>query len=144
MRLFGPSRRSLLRQSVHWRRMWPPRRARQADWEGKVAPSPAPGGIGAAVARSLAQQACGWRSGRRIERLDLLADEIGRDGGQAFAAAADLTDEAERQRSSRRPVRWASWRCWSTAGFGWYGFGSDMAWPVAAQMIQTNLAAVAP
>jgi len=101
VRLFRPVvRRSLLRQSVHWRRTVAAAQARKADWEGKVALiTGASGGIGAAVARSLAQQ--GLRValvGRRVERLDLLADEIGRDGGQAYVIAADLTDEAERQR----------------------------------------------
>ena len=31
----------------------------------------------------------------------------------------------------------------NNAGFGWYGFGSDMPWSLAWQMIQTNLTAAA-
>ncbi len=147
VRLFRPVvRRSLLQQSVHWRRKVAGARTRQPAWAGKVALiTGASGGIGAAVARGLAQQ--GLRValvGRRVERLDLLADEIRRDGGQAHVIAADLTDEGERQRVIEAADALGELEVLvNCAGFGWYGFGSDMAWPVAAQMIQTNLAAVA-
>lgn len=120
------------------------------------APQPEPGkvalvtgassGIGAAAARELARQ--GLRVvlvARRADRLEQLAEEIRRDGGQAWAIAADLTDEAERLRALAEtaervgPVDVLV----NNAGFGWYGFGSDMPWPVALQMIQVNLIAAA-
>lgn len=50
-------------------------------------------GIGAALARALAGR---WRLvlvARRKDRLDALAEEISRDGGDAVALAADLTED---------------------------------------------------
>ncbi len=147
VRLFRPIvQHSLLQQSVHWRRKVAGMRARQPDWTGKIALiTGASGGIGAAVARELALQ--GLRTvlvGRRIERLDLLADEIRRNGGEAYVIVADLTDEEERQRVLTEANALGELAVLANcAGFGWYGFGSEMTWPVAAQMIQTNLAAVA-
>lgn len=145
VRLFRPLvRRSLLKQSVHWQRRLAARE--KHDWQGKVALiTGASSGIGAAAARSLARQ--GLRVvlvGRRVERLDLLADEIQRDGGEACVLAADLTDEAERGRVIAAANAAGDLDVLvNSAGFGWYGFGSEMPWPVASQMIQTNLAAVA-
>ncbi|MGC8781976.1 MAG: SDR family NAD(P)-dependent oxidoreductase, partial [Anaerolineae bacterium] len=138
-------RRSLLAQSPHWRRHLAQRRGQA--WAGKTAlVTGASSGIGAAVARALARQ--GVRvllTARRAERLELLADEIRRDGGEAHAIAADLTDEAERGRVLARARELAGGVdiLVNSAGLGWYGYGSDMPWDVAREMIQTNMAALA-
>ncbi len=146
VRLFKSAvRRSLLAQSPHWRRHLAPRRGQR--WAGKTAlVTGASSGIGAAVARALAQQ--GVRvilTARRAERLELLADEIRRDGGEAHAIAADLADEAERGRvlATARELAGGVDILVNSAGLGWYGYGSDMPWDVAREMIQTNMAALA-
>lgn len=146
VRLFKPLvRRSLLAQSPHWRRHLAQRRG--LEWAGKTAlVTGASSGIGAAVARALARQ--GARvvlTARRAERLELLADEIRRDGGEAHAIAANLADEAERGRvlAKARELGGGVDILVNSAGLGWYGYGSEMPWDVAREMIQTNMAALA-
>ncbi len=146
VRLFKSAvRRSLLAQSPHWRRHLAQRRGQ--GWAGKTAlVTGASSGIGAAVARALARQ--GVRvilTARRAERLELLADEIRRDGGEAHVIVADLADEAERGRVLARARELAGGVdiLVNSAGLGWYGYGSDMPWDVAREMIQTNMAALA-
>jgi len=144
--LFKPMvRRSLLAQSAHWHRHLMQRRGLQ--WAGKTALiTGASSGIGAAVARAVARQ--GARVvlvARRADRLELLADEIIRDGGQVHVIPADLTDEAERRRvlvQAAEPGGGVDILV-NSAGLGWYGYGSDMPWEVAREMIQTNMAALA-
>lgn len=146
VRLFKSAvRRSLLAQSPHWRRHLAQRRGQR--WAGKTAlVTGASSGIGAAVARALARQ--GVRvilTARRAERLELLADEIRRDGGEAHVIAADLADEAARGRvlATARELAGGVDILVNSAGLGWYGYGSDMPWDVAREMIQTNMAALA-
>ena len=71
-----------------------------SKWINKIAVvTGASSGIGAATARKLASQ--GLRVilvARRQERLELLADEIRRSGGQADIISADLSQESERER----------------------------------------------
>jgi len=97
-----------------------------------------------AVARKLAAE--GVRviiTARRKDRLEALADEIGCGGGTALVCAADLSNEMERQRL----VQYVEASLpgldilVNHAGFGWYGFFSDMAWQKAQQMLQVNVEA---
>jgi short-subunit dehydrogenase len=142
IRLFRrPIMRSLLRSSPHWnrRQMRQPLAGRGALITG------ASSGIGAEVARHLARHGAAVALvARRGERLELLADEIRRDGGCAAALVADLTNEDERQQVLREAGKRIG--CVdilvNSAGFGWYGYGCEMPWPLAQQMIQTNLVAL--
>jgi len=145
IRLFRPAvRRSLLARSPHWARHMARRRV---GWSGKTAlVTGASSGIGAAVARQLARQGVHvLLVARRAERLELLADEIRRDGGQADVLPADLADERARFDLLEQARRMAGDIdiLVNSAGFGWYGYGSEMPWPVAWEMMQTNMTAVA-
>ncbi len=103
-------------------------------------------GIGAASARQLAQPGAEGHPGGAPRRpLERLADEIRRDGGEAWVIAADLTDERERLRVLREAAADAGPVdvLVNSAGFGWYGYGSDMPWSLAVEMIQINLTAAA-
>ncbi len=102
-------------------------------------------GIGAATARRLARE--GLRVvlvARREDRLKVLEEEICQAGGEALAIAADLADEAQRERLFRQV--YAGWGpldlLVNNAGMGWYGYCVDMPWPVAQQMMQVNMAAM--
>jgi len=82
-----------------------------------------------AVARKLAAE--GLRvvlTARRKDRLEALAEEIGRDGGTALVCAADLSHELDRQRL----VQYVEASLpgldilVNNAGRGWYGFLSNI------------------
>ncbi len=137
--------RSLLAQSVHWRRHLD--RLRGEGWAAKVALiTGASSGIGAAVARKLAHRGAHvLLVARRADRLELLADEIRRDGGIADVIVADLADEGGRAAAlaQARTLAGGIDILVNNAGLGWYGYGSDMPWSVAREMIQTNMAALA-
>lgn len=101
-------------------------------------------GIGAAVARRLARG--GVRvalAARRTERLEAVAEEIARTGGTARAFPADLTQEADRERLVREVVDlWGGIGILvNNAGLGWYGYGSEMPWPRAREMVEVNASA---
>ncbi|MFZ1628815.1 MAG: SDR family NAD(P)-dependent oxidoreductase [Anaerolineae bacterium] len=143
VRLFRPLvRRALLKRSPHWQRQTTVRLA----CHGQVAlVTGASSGIGAASARQLAR--AGLKVvlvARRGDRLERLVDEIRRDGGEAWMIAADLTDELERLRVLHEATAVAGPVdvLVNSAGFGWYGYGADMPWPVARAMIQTNMTAL--
>jgi short-subunit dehydrogenase len=117
-----------------------------ADWQGKVAVvTGASGGIGAETAKKLAGEGLKVALvARSKERLDSLAAEIRQAGGEALVIVADLTDEQERLRvlEQVRAVYGAVDVLINGAGFGWYGFGTDMPWALAWQMLQVNVSAV--
>lgn len=146
-----PVRRALLAQSPHWRRHQAESRGRRSGglaWTGQTAlVTGASSGIGAAIARQLAQRGAQvLLVARRAERLELLADEIRRDGGAAEVIVANLADEEERVAVLARARNFAEGGIdilVNSAGFGWYGFGSEMPWAVAREMIQTNMTALA-
>lgn len=102
-------------------------------------------GIGAATARRLARE--GMQVvlvARRLDRLESLADEIRAAGGRAYPIPADLTQEADRARVFREVTErfGAVDVLVNNAGLGWYGYGSDMAWKTAREMLQVNVEAV--
>lgn len=101
-------------------------------------------GIGAATARKLAQQ--GLKVilvARRVDRLEQLAMDINQAGGNAEVIAADLSQEAERQRVySLIEARYGQLDILiNNAGLGWYGYGTDMPWTIASEILQVNVEA---
>lgn len=102
-------------------------------------------GIGAATARLLAKE--GYEVvlvARRQERLSALRDEIGVNGGKAHIFTADLEQEGERRRlfaDLKNTVGDVDILV-NSAGLGWYGFGEEMPWNLARQMIEVNVAAL--
>jgi uncharacterized protein len=117
-----------------------------SKWVNKIAViTGASSGIGAATARKLASQ--GLRVilvARRQERLEVLADEIRDSGGQAEILPADLSEEAERQRVySRVEAEYGHVDVLiNNAGLGWYGYGTEMPWKIASEILQVNIEAV--
>ncbi len=113
------------------------------DWKNKVAVvTGASSGIGAATARQLAR--AGMRVvlvARRLERLLRLEAEIESGGGKAEIAAADLSSEEERA----GVFEWvgAADVLVNNAGFGWYGYFSEMNWETARELLQVNIGATA-
>ena len=106
----------------------------------------ASGGIGAAVALRLARQ--GYRIflvARRVDRLDALAAEIQGEGGKAEVLAVDLarTDGVQAVFNTVMEAGEGIDVLVNNAGFGWYGYCSDMPWETALEMIQLNNAALA-
>jgi dihydroflavonol-4-reductase len=103
-------------------------------------------GIGAAVAERLA--GLGYRvllTARRADRLEELAESIRAAGGQAHTLPADLsTSEGVQSVAS-----WVTERgegvevLVNNAGFGWYGYASDMPAETARQMVLVNNGAMA-
>lgn len=101
-------------------------------------------GIGAATARKLAAQ--GMRVvlvARREERLIELAGQIREQGGEALVYTADLSEESQREALFARVMRTYGRvdALVNNAGFGWYGYSSQMRWELARQMIDLNISA---
>lgn len=106
----------------------------------------ASGGIGAAVARRLAVQGYHiFLVARREDRLDALAHEIQAAGGTARVLAVDLSGPAGVQSVFDAVMESGEGIdvLVNNAGFGWYGYCSDMPWETALEMIQVNNAALA-
>ena len=106
----------------------------------------ASGGIGAIVARRLA--ALGFRIflvARRTDRLDVLASEIQAEGGRADVLAVDLVRPEGVQAVFDAVMETGDGIdvLVNNAGFGWYGYCSDMQWETALEMILVNNAALA-
>lgn len=102
-------------------------------------------GIGEAIARRLGQPGATLiLTARRVERLEILANEIKSQGGQAFTLPADLASEMERQRLFQLVVE--GFGCpdvlVNNAGLGWYGYLDEMRWQEASNLLQVNILAV--
>jgi short-subunit dehydrogenase len=116
------------------------------NWKNKVAViTGASSGIGAATARRLARE--GMQVilvARRLERLEKLTEEICQGGGRADAIAADLTLESERSRVFQEVTDRSGDVdiLVNNAGLGWYGYGADMSWNTAWEILQVNVEAV--
>jgi UDP-glucose 4-epimerase len=141
IRLFRPIVRAfLLRRSPYLRAR------RNPDWQGKVAVvTGASSGIGEAIAKKFSRE--GLRVvlvARSRERLEHVAKQLRALGGEALVIVADLTQEEERLRvfEEVRAAYGSVDVLVNNAGFGWYGFGSEMPWSLARQMLQINVAAV--
>jgi len=116
------------------------------DWNKKTAVvTGASSGIGAATAKRLAKEGLQVvLIARRQDRLDRLAEEIRHSGGRAYAISADLTREADRLRVFREITRLFGEIdiLVNNAGLGWYGYGDEMSWNTALEMLQVNIEAV--
>lgn len=139
IRLLRPAIRAwLLRQSPYMRR--------STAGCGRVAlVTGASSGIGAATAQKLAS--AGYQVvlvARREEALQAVGDQIAAGGGEATIITADLAIDSERRRVfdevndrfGRVDV------LVNSAGLGWYGFGDEMPWSLAQQMLAVNVTAV--
>jgi uncharacterized protein len=112
------------------------------QWKGKLAViTGASSGIGAAIACKLAAQGLQVvLVARRRERLETLAGQIRADGGNAQIFTADLTHEADRVRLCEQAG--TADVLINNAGLGWYGYGDEMLWKTALEMLQVNVEAV--
>ena len=116
------------------------------NWKDKIAVvTGASSGIGAATARRLARE--GMQVvlvARRIDRLVALAGEIRQGGGHAYTISADLMQETDRSRLFQEVTeRFGDIDILvNNAGLGWYGYGSDMQWKTAWEILQVNVEAV--
>lgn len=147
--LLGP-RRHLIRLFRPFIRLWllrhSPFLGRENGDRQKVAVvTGASSGIGAATARQLAR--AGYRVvliARREEALEELMSQIAAKEGSAEIIAADLAIESECQRiHSEVNERYGQVDVLiNSAGLGWYGFGDDMPWQLAQQMMAVNMTAV--
>ena len=111
-------------------------------WEDKLAViTGASSGIGEAIARKLSAQGLQVvLVARRRERLETLAGEIRAAGGNARILTADLRREADRLRLCEEAG--AADVLINNAGLGWYGYGDEMSWKTALEMLQVNVEAV--
>ncbi len=116
------------------------------DWKNKLAViTGASSGIGEATARKLAAQGLQVvLVARRVDRLETLAGEIRQGGGQAYIIAADLMQESDRSHVFQEVTeRYGDVDILvNNAGLGWYGYGADMPWKTAWEMLQVNVEAV--
>jgi uncharacterized protein len=116
------------------------------DWKDKIAVvTGASSGIGEATARRLARE--GMQVvlvARRLDRLEILVEEIRQVGGKAYAIATDLTRESDRASTFKEiEERFGHVDVLiNNAGFCWYGYGAEMSWKTAWEMLQVNVEAV--
>ncbi|MBN1429002.1 MAG: SDR family NAD(P)-dependent oxidoreductase [Anaerolineae bacterium] len=146
IRLFRPIVRAVvLSKSAYWQAHQ--MRRRQPDWHGKVAVvTGASSGIGAATAERLAREGVTVvLVARSTEKLDDLAVRIRERGGEADVITADLSDEGEclRVYQQVRDIYGYADVLVNNAGLGWYGYGDEMPWSMAREMIEVNAASVA-
>ena len=116
------------------------------DWKDKIAVvTGASSGIGSATARCLAGE--GMQVvlvSRSLDRLEKLAAEIRQAGGKAYVIATDLTHEAGRSQVFEEVADRFQHAdvLVNNAGMGWYGYGNEMPWKTAWEILQVNIEAV--
>ena len=112
------------------------------SWKNKTAViTGASSGVGASFAKFLAQAGLHVvLTARRAERLKDLQAEIIAQGGKASYFLADLSIEDERE-SLYKKINASVGDVdilINNAGFGWYGYYSDMPWELVEQMMAVN------
>lgn len=144
VRLFRPIvRQWLLHKSPYYRRA---KGDVENKWAGRVAVvTGASGGIGAETAQRLAQEGLKVALvARRETLLQELSAHIQAAGGKALAIPTDLADEqaclrvVRQVRATYGPIDVLV----NNAGLGWYGFGDEMPWEIAQQIMQVNITAL--
>jgi len=116
------------------------------SWQDRIAViTGASSGIGAATARMLADQ--GLRVvlvARRLDRLAELCTQIRIGGGEAEVILADLNEEEDRLRLFEKiEEKYGGVDVLvNNAGLGWYGYGEEMPWTLAREMLAVNVSAV--
>jgi uncharacterized protein len=117
----------------------------EPKWLNKIAVvTGASSGIGAATGHKLAKQGLHViLVARRLARLEQLVAEIRLSNGKADLISADLSEESERQRVYNLVESEYGHAdvLVNNAGLGWYGFGTDMPWTTASEILQINVAA---
>ena len=117
----------------------------ESKWLNKIAVvTGASSGIGAATSRRLARQGLHViLVARRRDRLEQLAAEIQATNGKAGIISADLSNETERQAVyDQVETEYGHVDVLvNNAGLGWYGFGTDMPWTIASEILQVNISA---
>jgi short-subunit dehydrogenase len=116
------------------------------DWQDRIAVvTGASSGVGEATAVRLAAEGMQVRLvARRLDRLARLQERIEARGGCATGLAADLSIESERCRVfDDLQAHGGVDVLINSAGFGWYGYFSQMPWDTASEMLRVNVAASA-
>lgn len=145
IRLFRPVVKAIiLSKSAIWKEH--KLRLHSPDWHGKVAVvTGASSGIGAATAERLAREGVKVvLVARSTERLDDVAARIREGGGEATVISADLSNEEECLRVYQQvgEIYGDADVLVNNAGLGWYGYGDEMPWSTAREMIEVNVASV--
>jgi len=105
----------------------------------------ASGGIGAAIANQLAAQGLHViLAARRVDKLSTLAREFTTRGCHVLVMPADLSTPAGCEQLVRKLAQKNIQVdvLVNNAGFGWYGYFSQMPWQTALDMLSVNVSAV--
>ena len=116
------------------------------DWKNKIAVvTGASSGIGAATAKKLAEE--GMQVvlvARRLDRLEDLAEEIRQERrpGPYHSGRPDAGSRPDARHPGSEKRFGDADVLVNNAGLGWYGYGDEMSWKTAWEMLQVNVEAV--